>query len=324
MINRALLRVKAVQVLYAYFQNENRDETVVPTELEMRTAIRSFEKELDKSVEQINDLYLAMLSLVVELTRYTEFYLDSRRNKYLPTDAERNPNMRFATNMFATQLCESEKLAAFSEKYRWNADDDSVLASFYRAVTHSEHYKEYMDEDVRSYEADRDIWRKIFKNDVPASLDIDAYLEDHSIYWNDDLETVLSFVQKTIKRFTVDTIADNEIMTLADGDDDLDFVHTLFRAAIDGSEKYEQMIIETAKNWDFDRIAFMDTLIMKTALAEIFTFPTIPVSVTLNEYIEIAKAYSTPRSASFINGILDKIVADQRAAGKLVKPDTKL
>lgn len=312
MINRALLRVKAVQILYAYFQNENM------------TAGEA-EKELDKSIGQINDLYMFMLSLAVELTHYAELYLDNRRNKYLPTDAERNPNMRFADNIFAKQLAESKKLADFISKSKcsWSADD-TVLPDFYRDVTHTEHYAAYMSQDVRSYDADRDIWRKIYKNDVPQSAAIDDYLEEQSVYWNDDLETVLSFVQKTIKRFTVDTVADDEIMTLADGQEDKEFVHTLFRNVIANSDKYEQLIDATVKNWDVERIAFMDTLIMKTALAELFAFPTIPVSVTLNEYIEVAKAYSTPRSAPFINGILDKMVTDLKMSGKLVKPDGKL
>lgn len=312
MINRSLLRVKAVQILYAYFQNENM-------------TAKAAEKELDKSIGQINDLYLFMLSLAVELTCYAELYLDNRRNKYLPTDAERNPNMRFADNIFAKQLAESKKLADFisKSKYSWSTDD-AVLPAFYREVTHTPHYADYMAQDVRSYEADRDIWRKIYKNDVPMSAEIDAYLEEQSVYWNDDLETVLSFVQKTVKRFTVDTLADDEIMTLADGEEEQEFVHTLFRAVIAKSDKYEALIDATVKNWDVERIAFMDTLIMKTALAELFAFPTIPVSVTLNEYIEIAKAYSTPRSAPFINGILDKIVADLKASGELVKPDGKL
>ncbi len=315
MINRSLLRVKVVQVLYAYFQNEN----MTP---------KAAEKELNKSLGQINDLYLFMLALPVELTRYAELYLDNQRNKYLPTDAERNPNMRFADNIWVKQLAESQKLTDFISKatYSWSADD-AVLPTFYREITHTEHYADYMSQDVRSYEADRDIWRKIYKNDVPMSTEIDAYLEEQSLYWNDDLDMVLSFVQKTIKHFTVDSVADNEIMTMADEDADkeyLEFARTLFRAVITKSDKYEALIDATVKNWEVERIAFMDTLIMKTALAELFAFPTIPASVTLNEYIEIAKAYSTPRSAPFINGILDKIVADQKASGKLVKPDDKL
>lgn len=315
MINRSLLRIKAVQILYAYFQNEN----MTP---------KAAEKELDKSIAQTNDLYLLMLALPVELTHYAELYLDNQRNKYLPTDAERNPNMRFADNILAKQLAESEKIATFlsESKYTWNTDD-AVLPAFYRAVTHTEHYADYMAQDVRSYEADKEIWRKIYKNDVPASAEIDAFLEEQSLYWNDDLDMVLSFAQKTIKHFTVDSVADDEIMTMADAEEDkeyLEFVHTLFRTVIAQSDKYEALIDAAVKNWEVERIAFMDTLIMKTALAELLTFPTIPASVTLNEYIEMAKAYSTPRSAPFINGILDKIVSNLKASGELVKPDIKL
>ena len=158
--------------------------------------------------------------------------------------------------------------------------------------------------------------------DIPACEILDNLLEEISVYWNDDLETVASFVQKTIKRCKVDASVDDEILPLYRNDDDAECVHRLFDAVIDNSEQYNKLIDETTKNWELDRIAFMDILVMKVALAELLTFPTIPVSVTLNEYIEIAKAYSTPRSAPFINGVLDKIVGNLKKQGLLVKPDS--
>ncbi|MGN0186771.1 MAG: transcription antitermination factor NusB [Paludibacteraceae bacterium] len=281
------------------------------------------EKELDKSIEQAHDLYLFMLSLIPTLTHYVELELDNRRNKYIPTDADLNPNTRFADNILAKQMAESHVLADFATRvsYSWH-DDETFLKNFFEHIATTPHYQTYMSADVRSYEADKEIWRKIFKVDIPACEAIDNLLEEISVYWNDDLETVSSFVQKTIKRCTVDSNVDDEILPLYHSDDDDEFVHQLFAAVIDNSAKYDKLIDETTKNWELDRIAFMDILIMKVALAELFTFPTIPVSVTLNEYIEIAKAYSTPRSAPFINGVLDKIVGNLKRQGVLVKPET--
>lgn len=312
MINRALLRIKVVQVLYAYYQNEHRTK-------------RMAEKELDKSIEQAHDLYLFLLSLIPAVTRYAELEIDNRRNKYIPTDADLNPNMRFVDNILAKQMAESRVLTDFAAHapYSWN-DDDAFLKTFFEHIAATPHYQSYMTADVRTYEADKEVWRKIFKVDVPTSDLIDNVLEDISVYWNDDLETVASFVQKTIKRCTVETNVDDVLLPLYHSDDDEVFVHQLFTAVVDHSDRYDKLIDETTKNWDLDRIAFMDTLVMKVALAELFTFPTIPVSVTLNEYIEIAKAYSTPRSAPFINGVLDKIVGNLKKQGLLVKPDSAL
>lgn len=310
MINRALLRIKVVQVLYAYYKNEHQTK-------------RMAEKQLDKSIDQAHDLYLFLLSLIPALTRYAELEIDNRRNKYIPTDADLNPNTRFADNILAKQMAESHVLADFAARvsYSWT-DDDTFLKTFFEYIVGTPHYQSYMTADVRSYEADKELWRKIFKVDIPACEILDNLLEEISVYWNDDLETVASFVQKTIKRCKVDASVDDEILPLYRNDDDAEFVHRLFDAVIDNSEQYNKLIDETTKNWELDRIAFMDILVMKVALAELLTFPTIPVSVTLNEYIEIAKAYSTPRSAPFINGVLDKIVGNLKKQGLLVKPDS--
>ncbi len=310
MINRALLRIKVVQILYAYFKTE-------------KMTVAAAEKELDKSISQTYDLYLYMLSLIPSMARYVELDIDNRRNKFLPTDEDRNPNTRFADNILAQQLAESEKIKDFESRisYAWY-QYDLVLKALYERISDKPYFAEYMTADVRSYSDDKDIWRRIFKFDVPESLALDAHLEEISVYWNDDLETVASFVQKTVKHFKINSNPDDEILPMYHSIEDSEFVHQLFRAVIKNSDKYDKLIDETTKNWELERIAFMDTLIMKVALAEIFTFPTIPVSVTLNEFIEIAKSYSTPRSAPFINGVLDRIVSDQKRQGKLMKADT--
>jgi N utilization substance protein B len=183
----------------------------------------------------------------------------------------------------------------------------------------SDIYKEYMASETSSYEEDRELWRKIYKRIIFNNDELDQVLEDQSLYWNDDKEIVDTFVLKTIKRFDEKSGAKQELLPEFKDEEDQDFARRLFRRTILNAEYYRHLISENTRNWDLDRVALMDIIIMQIALAEILSFPNIPVSVTLNEYVEIAKLYSTPKSGSFINGTLDGIVNALKKENKLTK-----
>ena len=180
-------------------------------------------------------------------------------------------------------------------------------------------YKEYMGSDDDSYDADRELWRKIYRTLIQSNEDLDAILEEKSLYWNDDKEIVDTFVIKTIKRFDPANKANQELLPEFKDEEDRDFAVKLFRATILNADSYQRYMSETSRNWDFSRLAYMDVVIMQIAIAEMLTFPNIPLSVTINEYVELAKLYSTPRSGGYINGMLDAIARYLIETGKMLK-----
>ncbi|MBR4843429.1 MAG: transcription antitermination factor NusB [Bacteroidaceae bacterium] len=307
MINRVLIRLKVVQILYAYYQNEGK-------------SLEAAEKELFYSLSKAYDLYHYLLLLMVEVTRFADRRIDNRRNKLRPTEEDLNPNTRFIDNAFMAQLAQNKQLEEYSnnQKRTWE-DEGEFIKRLFAAIEETKAYQEYMSKDALTYEDDRELWRKLYRSLIAQNEQIDEILEEQSLYWNDDKAIVDTFVLKTIKRFEPENGADQELMPEYRDEMDTEFARKLFRNAIVGAEPYRKMIAENTKNWDMERIAFMDVLIMQVALAEMFSFPSIPVSVTLNEYVEIAKMYSTPKSASFINGMLDTIVNKLKEEGKLNK-----
>ena len=190
---------------------------------------------------------------------------------------------------------------------------------FTKQILQSDIYKEYMASETSSYEEDRELWRKIYKRIVFNNEKLDAVLEDQSLYWNDDKEIVDTFVLKTIKRFDPKNGDKQELLPEFKDEEDQDFARRLFRRSILNADYYRHLISENSKNWDLDRVAVMDVIIMQIALAEILSFPNIPINVSLNEYVEIAKLYSTPKSGGFINGTLDGIVNQLKKENKLTK-----
>ena len=307
MINRVLIRLKVVQIIYAYYQNGGKN-------------LDTAEKELFFSLSKAYDLYNYLLLLMVEVTRYASKRLDAAKHKLAPTKEDLNPNTKFVDNRFIAQLEVNRQLNEFAstQKKTWENETDFVKG-FYEQVLQSDIYKEYMASETSSYEEDRELWRKIYKRIVFNNEKLDAVLEDQSLYWNDDKEIVDTFVLKTIKRFDPKNGDKQELLPEFKDDEDQEFARRLFRRTILNSDYYRHLVSENTKNWDLDRIAFMDIIIMQTALAEILSFPNIPVSVSLNEYVEIAKLYSTAKSGSFINGTLDGIVNQLKKEGKLTK-----
>jgi len=236
------------------------------------------------------------------------------------------PSPKFAYNKFATQLEENKQLNDFMEtlKQRWE-DDIEAVRKLCNQIEQSEIYREYMESDDDSYEADREVWRKLYKQLVQNNVDLDALLEEKSLYWNDDKEIVDTFVLKTIKRFDPTNKAKQELLPEYKDEEDKDFARKLFRSTILNADQYQRYMSENSRNWDFSRLAYMDVVIMQIAIAEMLTFPNIPVSVTINEYVELAKLYSTHRSGGYINGMLDTIARGLIAHGQMMKamPDPR-
>ena len=307
MINRVLIRLKIVQIVYAYYQNGGKN-------------LDTAEKELFFSLSKAYDMYNYLLLLMVEITKQAERKQSAAKNKLLPTAEELYPNTKFVDNRFIAQLEVNKQLLEFSEtqKKTWENEAEFVK-SLCEKIMDSDIYKEYMASETSSYEEDRELWRKIYKRIIFNNDDLDQVLEDQSLYWNDDKEIVDTFVLKTIKRFDEKNGAKQELLPEFKDEDDQDFARRLFRRTILNADYYRHLISENTRNWDLDRVAFMDVIIMQIALAEILSFPNIPVSVTLNEYVEIAKLYSTPKSGSFINGTLDGIVNVLKKENKLTK-----
>ena len=307
MINRVLIRLKIVQIVYAYYQNGGKN-------------LDTAEKELFFSLSKAYDMYNYLLLLMVEITKQAERKQSAAKNKLLPTAEELYPNTKFVDNRFIAQLEVNKQLLEFSEtqKKTWENESEFVKR-LCEVIMSSDIYKEYMECETSSYEEDRELWRKIYKRIIFNNNELDQVLEDQSLYWNDDKEIVDTFVLKTIKRFEEQNGAAQPLLPEFKDEEDQDFARRLFRRTILNADYYRHLISENTRNWDLDRVALMDIIIMQIALAEILSFPNIPVSVTLNEYVEIAKLYSTPKSGSFINGTLDGIVNALKKDNKLTK-----
>ena len=306
MINRELIRIKTVQLTYAYYQNGSKN-------------IDSAEKELLFSLSKAYDLYNFLLALIVSITREAQRHLEVAQSRAQREGTEM-PSQKFVNNRFALQLEGNKMLNDFMEtqKKTWN-DEPEFLKKMYQLVTESQIYKDYMASPEDSYEADRELWRKLYRTLIQHNDDLDALLEEQSLYWNDDKEVVDTFVLKTIKRFEEKNQSHQELLPEYDNEEDKDYARKLFRATIMNGDEYQHFMSESSRNWDFSRLAYMDIVIMQIAIAEMMTFPSIPITVTINEYVEIAKLYSTPRSAGYINGMLDTIARYLTKTGKLLK-----
>ncbi|MBR1464102.1 MAG: transcription antitermination factor NusB [Prevotella sp.] len=307
MINRELIRIKIVQLIYSYYQNGNRN-------------IDAAEKELLFSLSKAYDLYNYLLALIVAVTKEARKHVEiataraKRENKELPSE-------KFIYNKFALQLEENRMLNEFIESQNATWDNDvEFVRKLYSQITQSTIYQEYIASKDDSYDTDRELWRKIYKTLVVNNEDLDALLEEKSLYWNDDKEIVDTFVLKTINRFEPKNKSKQELLPEYKDEEDKDFARKLFRATILNADQYQRYMSETSRNWDFSRLAYMDIVIMQIAIAEMLTFPGIPISVTINEYLELSKIYSTPKSSGYINGMLDSIARHLSTQGILLKP----
>lgn len=309
MINRVLIRAKVVQMLYAYMVSKDS--------MTLTTAKKELTKSLDKSYE----LYNALLKLMIELTDVQDLRLDEAKHKFLPTEEDLNPNMRFVENEFVKRLRADQTLADFVDDKKINWRDDELFVRLHLdKILRSEEYQEYMEMPKTSLVRDGEVWYQLMKKVVLPDENLLEHLQSMSVYYtDDDLQIMGQFVMKTIRRFEDEEA--QPILPQYKNDDDSKFGEQLFSKAVAEMEEnnsYIDQFVKTEK-WDVERIALMDRVVMCTALTEIRNYPSIPVNVSLNEYIELAKDYSTPRSGQFVNGILNAVVNKLRADKVIIK-----
>ena len=306
MINREIIRLKIVQLTYAYYQNGNNN-------------IDAAEKELFFSLSKSYDLYNYMLALMVSITRESRRRLEIEQVRS-KREGKEQPSTKLADNRFIAQLEVNKMLCNFleSQKKTWD-NEPEFIKKMYEQIVNSQIYADYIADEENTYEADREFWRKIYRTLIQENEDLDVLLEEQSLYWNDDKEIVDTFVLKTIKRFEEKNKSKQELLPEYKDEEDREFARKLFRCTILNADTYQRYMSESSRNWDFNRLAYMDVVIMQIAIAEIMNFPNIPISVSINEYVNVAKLYSTSRSGSYINGMLDTIARHLITTGKLLK-----
>jgi N utilization substance protein B len=307
MISRRLLRIKALMALYALNRRDDND-------------LVQAEKELMFSIARTYDLYHYILLLIEELSDIAMEKIDLALRKKMPTYEDLNPNRRFADNPVIIQIRNNKDLNDFvtSRKISWVNSQDITRTMFNKMLAW-EPYTEYMKAEKSNYSADKKFISSLVTDFFVASDDLISGLEEQSIFWNDDLEYVSAMIDKTIRKFKNDTEGGNSLMPLYKNEDDEQYVKTLFRKTVLRTKECSEIINRNTTNWEVERIALMDILVMQLAITEIIEFQEIPVKVTLNEYIEIAKYYCTSKSSTFVNGILDKVVRELRDNGTFRK-----
>lgn len=307
MINRNLIRIRIVQIVYAWYQNSNNN-------------LKNAEKELLQGFQKSYDLYFYLLLLMVKITDLYEERVEMKKNKFLPTEEDLNPNTHLIENKFIKQLRTNKTLNKYlSERPMSWDENETFVKNLLDTILGSEEYKNYTGNVSPTYADDKDFWRKIFKQYIYLNDELDDILEDESIFWNDDVETVETFVLKTIKQFSEQNGDNQPLLPMFKDEEDKQFALKLLDETFLNEKKYRELIEKHTQKWDFDRIAFMDMIIMQVAVAELYTCESIPTSVTLNEFIDIAKSYSTPKSGTFVNGILDAIANEAKKEHIILK-----
>lgn len=312
MINRTTVRTRVVQILFAYCQDGDK------------TALTA-KKELLAAFEDTYSLYILMLDFINEFTRYAEQQIELSEQRAKVLHQSYKANRRLVNNRLAQQVFNNHMVRNYlhNNKLNWDAGMNAI-SSVYKQLTESQFYQEYMRAEECDYQADKMIWRKIFTLLLPDNEALISALEDMELaldhsHWTTDIDMVLHYVEKTIKRFDEHSDSDQEIFPMFASEAELDFAKDLLRYAIEDRASNEELIHSHLKNWDAQRIVYMDRIILLTALAEIMHFPDIALEVTFNEYIELSKYYSSDKSYTFINGILNEILRDLKRDNRLIK-----
>ena len=308
MLNRRHLRVKVLQALYAYHQSDNRD-------------IKQHEKNLLQSVEMVYEMYIWMLSLISEVVQFTEIDAEERAHKHLPTADDLVPKLKLLENRFILSLNKNQEFLTALKKYKVSWSFEPELAkSLFTILKSAPEYTEYLEKTDDTLHSDKDVIKFIFKKVILKSMLAEQVFEDKFIFWPVDKDVLQALIAKTFKNFSNDDPKLNKLAEVTGNwDEDRQFIVDLFQQTIKHDAEYQEMISKKTQNWEPDRIAMMDTLLMKMAIAEFINFTSIPVKVTINEYLEISKEFSTPKSNSFINGILDKILYELKADNTIKK-----
>ena len=308
MLSRRHIRVKVMQIVYSFNKSESVD-LKIPQNL------------LIQSMEDMYNLYLLLISLLIEVHERAESYLDKSKLKHLATQQEKNPNKKFVDNRLLHQLKQNTALQEVIKKRKpndWKLDSEYVEIIF-KKILDSDIYKNYMNSDVSSFNVDKKFVIDVFKIIIAPDEKLYEYIEDNKLTWLDDLPVVNTGIVKLLKKAKSNSEEYYYIPKLFKDEEDKEFGIELLKKTILNQNKYNQEIAEKTMNWDSDRLAILDSILLKMAVCELQNFPSIPTKVTMNEYLEIAKEYSTPKSSVFINGILDKIVKEYSTLGKLNK-----
>ena len=313
MLNRRILRLKAFKVLYGSVLSDNM-------------SLSQAQSQLDMACEATRDLYVYMLGIVSPLTRLAQERIDAAKAKFNPTEEELNPNTKFADNALAKLLdADIDFQKVFKKKkFEW-MQYDLFLKKVMTSVASKEYYAEYMASDDKSLAEDCKLFTRIFEEEFVDSEELEKILEDKSLYWNDDLAYSLTWCCKTLKNiakgenWSLIPLYQSEMLKGEGVESDKLFVRRLLKASFAGYERYSAMVAESVSGWEKERLFSTDVVLIVMGLAEAATFPTIPVKVTINEYVEISKFYGTPKSRSFVNGLLDRLIQKLSEEGKIVK-----
>ena len=308
MLNRRHIRIKVMQIIYAFNGNESDD-------------LQKNERFLLKSIDSMLDLYFILISLLIEVQKKAESHLDKSQKKHLATSEDKNPNKKFVNNEVLLQLKNNALIKASLEKRKinnWDLDSEYVDVIF-KALISSELYKDYMATKTSTFKEDKLFVVDLFKEIVAPNEKLYDYLEDKNITWVDDLPVVNTAIVKLLRKNKATSSESHFIPKLIKDDDDKAFAVELLKKTILNLSAFSEEIQEKTQNWDKDRIANIDFVLLQMAICEFQKFPSIPVKVTINEYIEVAKEYSTPKSSVFINGVLDKLVKEYNDKGTLNK-----
>jgi N utilization substance protein B len=303
MISRRLIRLKVLKVLYGYI-------------LTGGTALDVALKELQHSIAKTYELYQSLLLLPVEVGDYAARVADAGRQKQRPSDEERSPNTKFIDNSFIQLLRQTPALKTFAERHKFTWAPD-VVKNLFLQLKSTNYYQQYMHRHVRSFFEDKMLIIRMMESEIEDNEDIYAAIEEQSIYWVDEEEFTLSHALRTFKKFAAD--GHNTLLKIYKDKSDEDFALRLLSTAISNHDEFRTIITQNTQNWDIERIAFMDIVLMIAAMAELMACTEVPVSVTLNEYIEISKYYSTANSSVFINGVLDHIATEMTNNNQIIK-----
>ncbi|MDR3287202.1 MAG: transcription antitermination protein NusB [Prevotellaceae bacterium] len=311
MISRRLLRIKVLKILFAHIKSGNQSQLAA-------------EKELAYSIKKTYDLYHYILLLIIDIADYAKNRIEIGKHKYLPTSEEKNPNTKFIDNTVIELFKRNKTLQSYIEQGKLNWDDAELIKKIFNNMSNSEYYKEYMQNPKRSFAEDKKLLCQILEKEIEDLDYIYTLLEEKNIYWIDDLGFVLSMAIKTIKKFKANQDNYTELLPLYKDENDEKFAIRLFRRVLADYVKTEAIIDEYTKNWDLERIAFMDTLILQMTLAEVREFPEIPINISIDEYIEISKYFSSPTSSAFVNGVADKIITQEIKEKTIIKNDENI
>lgn len=304
MLNRRHLRIRVLQFVYSWNKSKNADITVL-------------EKQFIKSLNKVEELYILLLLYATEIRDFAEDYIEDAKKKQLPSKDDLNPSTKFIDNLFLKKLKEETSLINIASQFKLSfSDQKNMIQSVYFKILETDLYRQYIVEDSIDFESDKKFILKLFSKELVDMEVFQDFLNDQDIFWDDDLPFITSMVIKTIKDSSADKIT---LFDLFKDSDEKDFAVKLLRQTIVNSVEFSELISPKIKNWELDRVAQIDLIMMQMALSELLKMPSVPVKVTINEYIELAKYYSTPNSKNFINGILDSLLIELKREGAIKK-----